>query len=159
MSKVLKKDEAEVERLMKIYQDVMPYVEDLYASYKLMLDKGALYVAINGECEIEGKNRNEILEMVTNHFNLTIEDVETVCHIDDNLNVNCVRCENCTKCIKCVDCSNCDECCLCFRCHDCKNTINRRNQEGLVNDDSHYPLIVNETFVPDDISLEAELKE
>ena len=149
-------DLSEVERLLDIYYDIFPYITNKFSNYKLTLNRGLISSSNSGEKL--NLTKNELYKDIQNYFNYSIDDINAVLYIDDNWNINCVNCENCYKCINCINCVNCSECELCFRCKDCKNTINRRDQENLIDDDSHFPLIVGKTFSPDDILLDEEMK-
>ena len=156
-NKITPQDLDEVNRLLKIYHDIFPYITNKFSNYGLTIEKGLVAITMT-ESEYIIKSKDELYNDLQNKFNYSREDIDAVLNIDDNWNINCVNCHNCYKCINCVDCNDCVNCELCFRCNNCKNTINRRTQENLINDQSHFPLIVGETFTPDDSSLIEELK-
>ena len=154
--KVSEVDKGEVERLSNIYDRIFPIAADKISNFKLTLKDGLLSTSTS-----ENKPKITIDEFYSNlqkEFNCSIDDIKLIIKIDDKWNLNCVNCEGCKYCVNCVNCVNCEGCDLCFRCHDCKNTINRRDQTGLINDDSHFPLIIGETFTPNDPLLDNELK-
>jgi len=156
LDKINPQDLPEVKRLLNIYYDIFPYITDKYSNYTLTLDNNLLSSSVLSKNKRISKN--QLYEDLRRIFNYSINDINAVLNIDDNWNINCVNCENCSKCINCVDCKNCKSCEICFRCKDCKNTINRRDEENLIDDDSCFPLIVGQTFTPNDPSLDDELK-
>ena len=137
--RIKNEDRGEVEQLEIIREYIKEYIYDVNLS--------------------DFKTKDELYNSIEEHFSFKypMNDIKTVCKIDDDLNINCVDCNDCKYCLDCVKCSNCINCQICFRCNECKNTINRRNEENLINDDSHFPLIIGQTFTPDDIELDKEL--
>ena len=154
--KINPQDLPEVERLLNIYYDIFSYITDKYSKYHLKINNGFITPSILSENRKISKN--ELYEELRRIFNYSMDDINAVLYIDDNWNINCVNCTDCYKCINCVECKNCSKCEICFRCKDCKSTINRRDEENLINDNSQFPLIVGQTFTPNDSTLEDELR-
>jgi len=157
--KIKEEDKKEIKRLLKIYDSIKDYIFDELSNVKLLLKNSVLETRFKPNEKNLKINKNELYKNISEKLNVNVEDIYKVINIDDNLNINCKNCIGCKGCIECVSCKNCMNCELCFRCEDCRNTINRRSQTNLINDDSHFPLIVGETFTPYDPELDKELNE
>ena len=159
ISKIKEEDKKEVERLLNIYDLVKDYISDEFSNVKLILKNNVLESRFktNESLNLKLSSKDEIYKIINEKLNISLDDIYKVINIDDNLNINCIDCKNCRGCIECVKCTNCDNCELCFRCENCISTINRRNENNLINDNSHFPLIIGETFSPNDVELDKEL--